>query len=269
MASRAKNVLVGAASSRPEDHSREHSSGILVCEAPSSRDITASIIRLTNASPELHEHPAAQVSFLFSGASAVLLAIDATGAVTHTPFHPGSIAYIAPEKSHRVQWHGTGEMLNLYFPESFGRELTEQTGFELPYTSGLQPADPGLRGISQVIREEFSWAEGISNAIIDHARLLMATRLIRSLNYESTRAAVGLLDIQRLQPAVDALNAFPEKPFSLAELARLCNSSVFHFARSFTARIGTPPYAYQRTLRLEKARSLLQTNGSLDRSYRV
>ena len=86
----------------------------------------------------------------------------------------------------------------------------------------------------------------------------MAARLIRLFDFESTRPLVGVLDIKRLQPAIDAMIAFPERHFSLAELAGLCNSSVFHFARSFTARLGSPPYAYQRTLRLQTAQSLLR-----------
>jgi AraC family transcriptional regulator len=49
----------------------------------------------------------------------------------------------------------------------------------------------------------------------------------------------------------------PERDFTLIELARLCNSSVFHFARSFSAATGSAPFRLQRTLRLEKARELL------------
>jgi len=82
--------------------------------------------------------------------------------------------------------------------------------------------------------------------------------LMRLFDFQSRRPRVGVLDIKRLQPAIEALIESPERHFSLAELARLCNSSVFHFARSFTARLGSPPYAYQRTLRLQKAQSLLR-----------
>lgn len=257
MAERTSNVRVGAEPLCPNYESATHAPGIQIRQAPSAGQITAAIIRLKDASPELHEHPSAQISFLFTGASAQFLTRIERGPVTRTTFHPGSIVYIAPGQPHRVQWQGTGEMLNLYFPEDFARGMTEQRGCELPSGARLHPADPGVRAISQLIKEELFWTDSLSESAIDHARFLMGARLIRSLNFEPARSA-GFLDIKRLQPAVDAINAFPEKHFVMAELARLCNSSVFHFARSFAAHLGAPPFAYQRNLRIQKAQSLLR-----------
>lgn len=254
----ASNVLTGtAAASHLDGSSAERISGIQTCVAPSSGEITASIVRLTDAFPDLHEHSAAQVSFLFRGTGAAFVTPSPARGLIHTPLQTGSAVYIAPEQRHRVHWHGSGEMLNLYFPENLLREVTKQTGCELPDKSMLRSADPTLRGISQGIRDEFSSDGGVAHSIIEHARFLVVARLTRLLISESSRPTVGLLSTQRLQPAIDAMNTFPERHFDLAELARLCNSSLFHFARSFTSRLGTPPSAYQRTLRLQKAQSLL------------
>ena len=57
---------------------------------------------------------------------------------------------------------------------------------------------------------------------------------------------------------LDVLVGAPEKSFSLLELARMCNSSVFHFSRSFRAHLGKAPFAFQRELRVQKARNLLR-----------
>jgi AraC-like DNA-binding protein len=258
MSSSVNSVLSPGAAQQLDRESAHVRSGVRVCKNPSNGEMTAAIIRLTDAFCEIHEHPEAQVSLLIRGSSAELLTRGTASAATHTAFRPGTTVYIAPGQPHRVQWHGNAEMLSFYFPDTFGEEITEQTKRELPRGSILYSADAGVREIGQLIRDELSWNDGFSTSMIDHARFLMAARLIRLFDFKSTRPMVGLLDVKRLQPAIDALIELPERHFSLAELARLCNSSVFHFARSFTARLGSPPYAYQRTLRLQKAQTLLR-----------
>ena len=245
------------------DRESQRSLGIHRFEAPSG-ELAAATIHLIDAFPELHEHSDAQVSFLLHGASAEFVTRSFAGSVIRTPFHPGTVVYISPGQPHRVQWQGKGEMLNFYFRESFLRDIAEQTESELPHRS-LQSADSGVRAIGQLIMDEFSWTDRVSNSVLDHARFLVAARLLRLFGLRSRRSAVGVLDLKRLQPALDAIIASPEKHFDLADLARLCNSSPFHFARSFKARVGDAPYAYQRELRLQKAKSLLrETNLSIE-----
>lgn len=48
------------------------------------------------------------------------------------------------------------------------------------------------------------------------------------------------------------------EPVTLADLERVARLSRFHLARSFTARYGLPPHAYQVQLRLAAARRLIQ-----------
>jgi transcriptional regulator GlxA family with amidase domain len=68
---------------------------------------------------------------------------------------------------------------------------------------------------------------------------------------------VCVLSVRRLQPAIDFISDCSEREFTLLMLARLCSSSVFHFARSYTSRMGSAPFAFQRALRLQKAQQLL------------
>ena len=185
------NLLSGGAVAHGNRESTQGRLGVHLCKNPSNEEITAAIIRLTDAFPEVHEHPTAQVSLLFQGTSAELVTRGSARAAPRTPFHPGTIVYIAPEQPHRVQWHGNGEMLNLYFPDTFGREVTEQTRCELPRGTVLYSADAGVIGIGQLILDEFSWTDGFSTSVIDHARFLMAARLMRLFDFESTRPMVG------------------------------------------------------------------------------
>jgi AraC family transcriptional regulator len=97
--------------------------------------------------------------------------------------------------------------------------------------------------------------------MIDHAICLISRRLLRAGERISKGESSGLLSLSRLQPAIDTIHGNPERDFTLIELARLCNSSVFHFARSFSARTGSAPFRLQRTLRLQKAQQLLLEPG--------
>jgi len=98
---------------------------------------------------------------------------------------------------------------------------------------------------------------GLAPTMIDYAIFLISRRVLSAAERISKREASGLLSLKRLQPAIDIIHGNPERDFTLIGLARLCNSSVFHFARSFSARTGSAPFRLQRTLRLQKARELL------------
>jgi AraC family transcriptional regulator len=204
-----------------------------------------------------HEHAAAQVSILLKGEQAKFVSHDSNGKTTRTTITPQSFVYIAPDQPHRTHWMGYGELLNLYFPEDWLRELGEQIGCSLPSVQSSYIPDSSIHEIGRLLIEEFTWASKLLPSTVDHATVLVAHRLFRVAGRLSTGRSVGLLSQTRLQPAIELINAHPERHFLLAELARTCNSSVFHFARSFSARFGCAPFAYQRKVRLQKARDLL------------
>jgi AraC-like DNA-binding protein len=59
--------------------------------------------------------------------------------------------------------------------------------------------------------------------------------------------------------ARDYIHAHWREDFSLAQLSRAVGLSPFYLVRSFRARVGVPPSAYRRALRVEAARQLLQS----------
>lgn len=61
-----------------------------------------------------------------------------------------------------------------------------------------------------------------------------------------------------VRAARDYIHAHWRDDFSLDQLARAVGLSPFHLVRSFRARVGMPPSAYRRALRVEAARQLLQ-----------
>jgi len=66
-----------------------------------------------------------------------------------------------------------------------------------------------------------------------------------------------------LERARALLEAHCDRPFTVAELAKAANLSAAHFCRAFARAFGSPPIAYQRSLRIEAARTLLRTSNLL------
>ena len=208
-------------------------------------------------SADEHEHPEAQVSILFKGASASVLTHSDTGRSMRTGLAPESFTYIPPRQPHRLNWRSEGELLNLYVSDQSLGELGEQSGSQFPQFKVADHPDRAVYEIGQLLLDEFQSTGGLAPTLIDHAIYLMSRRLFRATERISKRDTSGLLSLRRLQPAIDTIHGNPERDFTLVELARLCNSSVFHFARSFSARTGSAPFRLQRRLRLRKAQQIL------------
>ena len=66
------------------------------------------------------------------------------------------------------------------------------------------------------------------------------------------------LDDTRTQRVIDYMTAHLEDSIDLGDLAAAVCLSSFHFARLFRNRTGVPPYRFLSTMRLERAKMLLQ-----------
>lgn len=205
-----------------------------------------------------HEHPEAQVSILCRGAGASLLTHSETGKTTRTGIARDSFTYIPPGQPHKLNWRNDGELLNLYMSDQSLRELSGQSGSQSPRARLAHGADRAVYEVARLLVDEFRAMGGLDPAMIDHAIFLISRRVLKESADISRAQASGLLSLRRLQPAIDMIHGNPGRDFTLIELARLCNSSVFHFARSFSARTGSAPFQLQRTLRLQKAGELLR-----------
>jgi len=64
-------------------------------------------------------------------------------------------------------------------------------------------------------------------------------------------------DRDHVAAALDAIEAAPDEPWALADLAALVGASPFHFARMFRAITGTTPHRYVISARLRQAAALL------------
>ena len=219
-------------------------------------EVLAATIYMPEFEGPEHEHPEAQVAILLSGSSVTCHRQGVLGSA-RSSMVPGSFAYLPPEQSHVLQWHGWTEILNLYWERDSLREFADQSGCPLHNDPASYRLDPAIHAIGRMLMDEFLWTGTLSEMMIDHGRALVASRLFRLAEKGSQRWQNGLLPRQRLDNAVATMVANPEKNFTLIDLARLCHASVFYFSRSFTAHLGCAPFAFQRNLRMQRAKDLL------------
>jgi AraC family transcriptional regulator len=224
----------------------------------SGSEIITKIVRATGFDAPEHSHSEAQISFFRKGSSATFLTHNVAGKSNTMSVAPGCIAFIPHHQPHRTHWQGEGELMNMYFSLDFMGKVTERGDS----ASVLRPLsyrqEFTINTIGQCLFDEFYLSGELQPEFVDHARFVIATRLLHIMEADAAKAFLGLLGVKRLQPAVEFLNEYSQSHTSLAELAALCGVSVYHFARSFRAQLGCAPFEYQRALRLEKARELLR-----------
>jgi len=218
----------------------------------------AKIVRAHSFNAPEHSHSEAQLSFFRKGSSGTFLTHSMVGRSHCLSVAPGSVAFIPHNQPHRIHWQGDGELLHMYFSLDFMANVTE-SGYSVGLLRPLSyQQECTINTIGQCLSDEFYWSGELHPEFVDHARFLIATRLLHIMEADEAKASSGLLGVKRLQPAVEFLNEHSESQTSLADLAALCGVSMYHFARSFSAQLGCAPFEYQRALRLEKARELLR-----------
>lgn len=222
-------------------------------------EVIAAVVRKENLRAPEHDHAEMQLSVIFRGPHVQFISRNAASHLSASHVNPGSVVYIPAGEPHRTVWNGYAELLNLYWTHEAIRELADQFGGSVPHTPPSYRIETGVQSVAQLLFDEYVWTGELPPLMVDHARSLIAARALRLASRTTDKTKVGLLSVSRLKGAIEALQSTPECDFRLSDLARLCHSSVFHFSRSFTARMGCAPFAFQRTLRLQKARELLTT----------
>jgi AraC-like DNA-binding protein len=99
----------------------------------------------------------------------------------------------------------------------------------------------------------------------------LATYLLHSLLREVAPAPISswqlghIADLQRIVPALRAMQSSIQKPLCARAMAHQCGLSEEQFRRVFARTLGTSPVAYYRRMRLEKACDLLHsTNDTIE-----
>lgn len=174
-------------------------------------ELAAAAVRLQDIEGPEHVHPETQVAILLSGAAATFTRRSLSSSVT-APVVPGSFVYIPPGEPHRTQWHGTTELLNIYWGGDFLRELADCHGCSVRERPLTYRVDSAIPSIGRVLMDEYLWSGSLPPMMIDHVRALIASRLFHLSNQRSKRSSTGFLSKKKLQSAIDALHGSPNVP---------------------------------------------------------
>lgn len=94
--------------------------------------------------------------------------------------------------------------------------------------------------------------------LADAAVLTLWGELLRQARTPVPKAARGGLAPWQVRRCIEYLNSCANENVGLEQLATLVGLSPFHFARAFKLSTGVPPYRYQLSVRIEKAKTLLE-----------
>jgi AraC family transcriptional activator of mtrCDE len=121
-----------------------------------------------------------------------------------------------------------------------------------------QPALAGLRALIALLQHEAESERPGTAAILAQLTSALFALLLRGwLEQSGGQGLLAVLAEPRLQPALHAMLAAPEQPWSLDSLAQLCHMSRATFVRAFRQAASLPPAEVLTRLRMAQAARLL------------
>ncbi|MEO8553431.1 MAG: helix-turn-helix transcriptional regulator [Kofleriaceae bacterium] len=117
---------------------------------------------------------------------------------------------------------------------------------------------PPVTRISGELARADRTLRGGSSFDADSLALRLVEAVLMACGGEPTLSrAPSRRDRDHVAAALDAIEAAPDEPWALADLAELVGASPFHFARMFRTITGTTPHRYVISARLRQAGMLL------------
>jgi AraC family transcriptional regulator len=179
---------------------------------------------------------------------------------------PGGIHLVAPGVEFGVRLNSPLETVHVYVRraiiEEVALEMIDGDPSRIDIPSRIIESDRSLQALIEASANALDDRSPGSSMFADYLARAMAAQLIRTCAGVRLRGARLTRDGINLSPAVsdaiEYMHANIDKPISLSEIAQAANRSPSHIARIFSAELGVPPHRYLVTLRVEKARRLLQ-----------
>ncbi len=122
-------------------------------------------------------------------------------------------------------------------------------------------AEPWVAQTLRLMSLEADLAGQGMDGILGRLLEVVFIQLVRRLSATAAGAEQGYISAladPRLSKALLAIHGAPQRPWTIAELARSCGLSRAVFAEKFTTAVGLPPIRYLTNWRLMKARRLLR-----------
>jgi len=184
---------------------------------------------------------------------------------THTGLYRHGDMLITPANMPLfVRWEGDENCLQIQLPESFLKQVAEETlgknGDRLTLVPTFQSRNQQLEAISTLLMSEVQQRQTSGGLYLDSLANVLAVQLLRNYGTTSTQLPTyeGGLPTYQLNQVLDYIDAGLAGEIKLADLAGLLNMSPFHFGRMFKQSMGISPHQYVIQQRLERAKHLLK-----------
>ena len=161
-------------------------------------------------------------------------------------------------------WDSTDESLMFVIdPLLLSRTASEVSGLEVSQVELLNTIgtrDPHIEAIAHLFQAELDtdsmggqlYAESLVQVFIVHLLRQYCTFQPKIPPHPKSDAT------PRLQPVLDYIHTYLDRPLHLAELAEVLGINQYYFCRLFKQSMGMAPYQYVLQQRMEKAKELLQ-----------
>lgn len=123
---------------------------------------------------------------------------------------------------------------------------------------GWDTDDPAIRGMKALFARVVERPDESGQLFIDHMVLALLSHVARRYGGapERPRRSGGLAPWQEAR-AKDLIADNLSKDISLADIARECGLTVWHFSRAFRQSTGTTPHRWLQACRIDRAKNLL------------
>ncbi|HEY0467393.1 MAG TPA: AraC family transcriptional regulator [Polyangiaceae bacterium] len=175
----------------------------------------------------------------------------------------GSIQLMEPgEVHHTMQLSEPANLFIIYWtPAALARAAIEHGLEDAPHFKRPQIDDPGLT--LSLLRLQSSFRAGRA-ADVEAAYTECTRRLLGLAALPPSDPATSTFHHPRMRRALEYIHDRFAEAIPLDVLAGRANLSKFYFARSFRAMTGLAPHQYQKLLRLQAARRLLERGASVE-----
>lgn len=186
-----------------------------------------------------------------------------TSLIAENSIYIGNPNYIYPVQSGRV--HGIKypqnnvSYIDLIVEKNFFESIINKMGKDKIEFNTTLPYSDSLHDYIKNFRIEFSSNEPQDEFILKPLRNLICTEIIRSAisdSFDSRSITEGYAP--GISLVVKHINSNYDKDINVDELARICGLSKTYFSSTFKKIFGTTPKAYVNTLRIAKAKNLLE-----------
>ena len=198
-----------------------------------------------------HFHKAIQITVLSARSSLQADWLTIAGSRRCKCISGPSICVTPALQPHSMEWREANGSVGILVSADLLGEWRERTGFAIQERYGLR--DPFLENLWSLLIDAGDVGTPITRLLAESTAAITLEHLCHQAGFLQRQSA----GCHRLGQVIEYIRAHLNADLSIVELARIAQTSPFHFARRFKASTGLTPHRYVMERRIELAKSLL------------